>query len=315
MPTHRRPPSRKQNYLAGLLGLAINLFVWGWLIVSMHSDMTNPLAGLFSHQQPPKPVHESEVMLMHMNLPGGGTVAEQDQIPAPDPEPEMLTSTAQVPDLAARELIEQPVQHEKITSQEEFEEHLDLHLAAHSQSQTTQKPADQKELLEALEKVKDVVSLITPEEMARQSLLKEKPAGPEAQTGMNNNMFWKSAQKRLHQATNPFDLSNGSGNSKDIRFFSIRKRLKEHLITSCKIALNHACQPARRAFMTGASPSFRIEVNADGSLACLKLATSSGSDPLDNTFLKAIEDAQPFPELPKHLGITRYSITDEVMVQ
>lgn len=106
----------------------------------------------------------------------------------------------------------------------------------------------------------------------------------------------------------------GPKTTPDIRLYSIRKKIREHLLTSFRTAMRHASTIAREAFEFGHSAHFHVEINADGTLACLKLLQSSGCEELDHTLANVFESAVPFPQIPTTLGIKKYCITD-VMIK
>ncbi|MBT4594678.1 TonB family protein [bacterium] len=142
-----------------------------------------------------------------------------------------------------------------------------------------------------------------------------KVASPE-QPSDDAKEFFSLAQKLLQniksEESGPGDYEGGTQGISavaDAKSFSYRKKVTEHLMSACKIMRSRYLDNIRNAALPAQEASLDIVIKDDGSIKHAKILASSGSTAFDEFVLKTIRYAEPFPSIPKHLGISEFKLS------
>lgn len=101
----------------------------------------------------------------------------------------------------------------------------------------------------------------------------------------------------------------------DASTYSYRMRLVEHLRATQMIICR---KESLRSIMSGPSPTqpalLHVIIRKDGSLKELDLVESSGNRLYDQFHLKVIRQANPFPAIPEHLGVSEFKLNGDLFL-
>ncbi|MCK4499497.1 energy transducer TonB [Candidatus Babeliales bacterium] len=298
MSTREKTQNKKQKKLLPLLAIGtsilLNTFLWTFLAIQIFKENRKKmlLVNGTKKNNPLIPWKDSPMkVIMDLSMPGNPIAPNKPLNTAP----RTIETCKQ----------EQNAIPQQTTQQEKIVQKASENICAKNMHKTIFEPNQEEGPLSKTEK--------NLKERALQVLLKKDIPIKKVQTKRISNPMqeWKQTLETKAQTTLK-NLGAALGTSDDIRFISIRKRLKEHFMASLGIALRHSSFVVKKAVREGRNPYFDVIINADGTIARLGVAQSSGCDALDELVLRAIETAAPFPQLPKHLGIDRYPLAGAI---
>jgi hypothetical protein len=114
---------------------------------------------------------------------------------------------------------------------------------------------------------------------------------------------WESIYPKEKFEVQPFDKDRDKG-------LSFNKRINEHLMTCCRIAIKKASEFTQRAFFSRSPAQFFLEISKDGDISQLILTGSSGCPVVDQFTIESVKSAEPFPQIPNHLGVLKFQVAN-----